>query len=300
MVSEVQVEKVTFDSDGVLLVGRLYRPADAGDTRLPAVVVTGSWLTVKEQMPQVYARRLAEQGFTALDFDFTHYGESGGEPRDLESPARKSRDIRAAVTFLAGRPDVDAQRIGALGVCASSGYTAVNAAGDARVRSLAMVAPWLHDPDLVALMYGGKEGVSQRLAAGFAARARYENTGEVDYVAAVSTTDPSAAMSGEFPYYVDATRGAVPEWANRFAVQGWNEWLTYNAIPVARNITIPTLLVHSENGAIPDGARAFHAQLAGPKELIWIEGTQFDFYDQEPTVGQAVEHVGRHFRRTLG
>lgn len=54
---------------GDRLVGDLYLPAaTAGD--LPALAVTGSWTTVKEQMASLYAQRLAQRGFAALAFDF--------------------------------------------------------------------------------------------------------------------------------------------------------------------------------------------------------------------------------------
>ena len=208
MTSTLRAEPVAFESDGVALVGTLYRPANRG--RGPAVVVTGSWTTVKEQMAAGYARRMAEAGFLALTFDFAGFGESGGRPRQLESPARKIRDIHSAVTFLTHHEQVDRRRIGALGVCASSGYTAVNTANDPRVRSLALIAPWLHDAGLVRDIYGGAEGVQQRMDAGLEARTRYERGEPVDYVPAVSTTDPAAAMFGPFDYYLDAERGPSP------------------------------------------------------------------------------------------
>jgi uncharacterized protein len=65
----------------VRLAGRVFRQTDRLDIRQPAVIVTGSWLTVKEQMPETYAVRLAERGYTAFTFDFTGFGESGGAPR---------------------------------------------------------------------------------------------------------------------------------------------------------------------------------------------------------------------------
>src|SRR5262249_62338859 len=67
-----------FFSNGVPLVGRFYRNTQNLFTRQPAVIVTGSWLTVKEQMATVYAERLAERGYTAFTFDFAGFGESGG------------------------------------------------------------------------------------------------------------------------------------------------------------------------------------------------------------------------------
>jgi fermentation-respiration switch protein FrsA (DUF1100 family) len=51
------------------------------------VIVEGSFTSVKEQMPGTYAQKFADEGFVALAFDYARYGESAGEPRQLESPA---------------------------------------------------------------------------------------------------------------------------------------------------------------------------------------------------------------------
>jgi dienelactone hydrolase len=60
-----------FHSHGVPLAGLLVRPDELTGSRRPTVVVTGSWLTVKEQMPLLYARRLVALGFNAFVFDFS-------------------------------------------------------------------------------------------------------------------------------------------------------------------------------------------------------------------------------------
>jgi hypothetical protein len=57
--------------------------------------------------------------------------------------------------------------------------------------------------------------------------------------------------------------------------------------------------VHSQTAALPDGTRRFHDGLNGPKKIIWLTGNQFDFYDQEPHLTQAVSHAARHFDATL-
>ncbi|MER6943754.1 alpha/beta fold hydrolase [Nonomuraea sp. NPDC000554] len=295
----MSLEHVTFDADGVTLAGHLHRPDDAtGD--LPAVVVTGAWTTVKEQMAGLYAERLAEQGFVALAVDFTGYGESGGQPRDVESPSLKVSDLHHAVAFLSGVNGVDPARIGSLGICAGSAFSAVHAAADPRVRSLALVAPGLQDGELARMALGGEESFQEHLATGQKARAHYEATGEVEYVAAVSDTDPTAAMYGPFTYYLDPGRGAIPEYGNRFALMAWAEWLTFEPIPSADDITVPVLLVHSDTAAVPDGARRFAARLKGPHEFVWLDDrSQFDFYDTEPTVTESVTHATRHFAATL-
>ncbi|GAA2362408.1 alpha/beta hydrolase [Nonomuraea africana] len=290
-------EKVTFASDGVTLTGNLFLPD--GATSAPGVVVAGTWTSVKELMADRYAERLADRGYAALSFDFTGFGESAGEPRDVESPAQKVRDIHHALTFLAGHSAVDADRLGALGICAAAMYMSANAADDPRVKSLALVAPWLHDAAICESAYGGAEAVAQKIKVGEEARATFEATGEVEYVPVVSTTDPRAAMPYDIDFYLNPERGGIAAWPNRFAVMAWSDWLTYDSIVLAPRITQPTLIVHSEDAAIPEGARRFHEGLAGAKDVLWTQGTQFDFYDQEPQVTVAADAVAAHLGSTL-
>jgi fermentation-respiration switch protein FrsA (DUF1100 family) len=77
--------KITFERDGVTLAGDLFAPADFDESgHYQAVIVQGSFTSVKEQMAGTYAEKFAEQGFVALSFDYAHYGESAGQPRQLE------------------------------------------------------------------------------------------------------------------------------------------------------------------------------------------------------------------------
>ena len=91
---------IVFSSQGVPLVGTFIRNNQSLSVRQPCVVVTGSWLNVKEQMASVYARALAERGLTAFVFDFAGWGESRGELRHLELPTQKARDMAAAVDLV--------------------------------------------------------------------------------------------------------------------------------------------------------------------------------------------------------
>ncbi|TDD81155.1 alpha/beta hydrolase [Actinomadura darangshiensis] len=294
-------EQVAFAGDAAKLTGHLFLPdsARSGAAPAPGVVVAGTWTSVKEQMADRYAEQLARRGFAALSFDFTGYGESEGEPRDLESPQLKVQDLRAAVDFLAGHPEVADGPLGALGVCAGAMDVSALAAGDVRVGSLALVAPWLHDRHICEENYGGAVGVEAKRAAAAAARRRYEETGEVVYVPVVSGSDPDAAMPFDIDFYLSPQRGGIPQWPNRFAVMAWSGWLDFDAIALAPKMNAPVLLVHSQDAAIPDGARRFHDGLAGPREFLWTEGTQFDFYDQSPQVGLAADAAAEHFARTL-
>src|SRR5262245_55226205 len=124
------------------IAGQLFRNTDRPDVRQPGVIVTGSWLTVKEQMPETYALRLAERGYTAFTFDFTGFGESGGEPRQAELPDRKIADLVAAADFVSTLSMVEAGTLGHLAVCASAQYGLAALARGSCVRRFVSVAGW--------------------------------------------------------------------------------------------------------------------------------------------------------------
>ena len=39
--------------------------------------------------------------------------------------------------------------------------------------------------------------------------------------------------------------------------------------------------------------------MSGPAELVWAEGSQTDFYDQQEQVSLAASAAAEHFRKTL-
>jgi uncharacterized protein len=296
------INRVTFQSEGETLVGNLHLPASykPGD-KLPVVVVTGAWITIKEQMAGLYAQQLADRGYAAFAFDFRSFGESGGKLRHFESPTAKITDIKNAVSFLQTVDAVDGDRIAGLGICASAGYMTTAAAQDDRIKALITVAPWIHDPAIVNAVYGGEAAVKERVAIGRAAATKFAQTGQPDYVLATSKTDKTAVMYGDLDYYQNPQRGAIPQWQNKFAVASWAEWLTFNPMSDAKNIKVPTLFVHSEVAAIPHGAKQFFAAIpTNNKQFAWLPNTtQFDFYDRQPTVSRVVSLVQTHLNTSL-
>ncbi|RWM77230.1 MAG: alpha/beta hydrolase [Mesorhizobium sp.] len=300
-VAAPRVERVTFASHGEQIVGDLYLPEDMDPAKArPALVVTGAWMTVKEQMAARYAREMADRGFAALTFDFRGWGESGGARRQYEDPGAKIADIEAAVAYLETRPEVSKGRIGGLGICASSGYMVTAAAKDAAIKSVALVAPWLHDAEVVEQTYGGKDGVAQLEAVGDAAEAAYRSTGKQAILPAASLTDDRAIMF-KVPYYTEAGRGMIPAWRNEADPAFWRGWLTFDAIQAAPRLHQPFMMVHSEAAAIPQGAHKFYARLTSSKQELWLDNVaQFDFYDRAVPVKAASDAIAAHFSATLG
>jgi hypothetical protein len=290
---------LVFPAGGETLVARLYRNVDNLIDPQPAVVVTGSWLTVKEQMPETYALRLAELGFTAFTFDFRGFGESGGAPRQLELPERKIVDIAAAADFLSTQSYVRDGAIGHLGICASAQYALAAIARGARIRAFASVAGWYHDAASLAAFYEGPSGVAQRLERARRAVEAYAANGTVITVPAYRVGDPRAGMWFELDYYANPRRGAVPQWKNEMAEMSWLHWLTFDGLRAAAAVTAPSIFVHGDGCVLPDNVKAVYQKISAPKRIEWAEGSQIDFYDQPAQLSTALAAVDRHFRRTL-
>ena len=140
---KVNHRKVTFETQyGLTLAADLYTPKDAQD-KLAAIAVSGPFGAVKEQSSGLYAMRMAERGFVALAFDPSYTGESSGEPRRTASPDINTEDFMAAVDFLSHQENVDAERIGIIGICGWGGIALNAAAADTRIK--ATVASTMYD-----------------------------------------------------------------------------------------------------------------------------------------------------------
>ncbi|MEM7380846.1 MAG: alpha/beta fold hydrolase [Bacteroidota bacterium] len=302
------MKKVNFKSEGLHLAGNLYYPPNYKEgEQYQAIVCSGSWTTVKEQMAGLYAEGLAKNGFITLAFDFRTFGESEGEPRSWENPSMKIQDIQNAVSYLKTLPEVNPERIAAFGVCAGSMYTFMAAAENPDIKAVATTASWLHDAEAVKLFYGGEEGVRLRIKAAQEAKKRYAETGETTYVKTISKTDSTAAMFGDFDYYLNPERGAIPEWnADQFSVSTWEDWLSLDPFPAAPKINKPVFMIHSDGCVLPDYTKKFFEAIpSSKKELLWVETDQpspmhqFMFYDQEKEVNMAIEETSKFFRENL-
>lgn len=140
---KVDHSKVTFvNRYGITLAADLYVPKDA-DGKLPAIVVSGPFGAVKEQCSGLYAQTMAERGFLTIAFDPSFTGESGGKPRYMASPDINTEDFQAAVDFLSNHEQVDAERIGIIGICGWGGMALNAAALDTRIK--ATVASTMYD-----------------------------------------------------------------------------------------------------------------------------------------------------------
>jgi exosortase A-associated hydrolase 1 len=128
------------------LVGIASVPA-APCTRGVLIVVGGPQYRVgSHRQFALLARHLAAQGIAAMRFDVRGMGDSGGDERDFEGI---QDDIRAALdAFVMAVPGM--RDVVLWGLCDGASAAALYAPGDARVRGLVLLNPWVRTDDGVA------------------------------------------------------------------------------------------------------------------------------------------------------
>ncbi|MEU8935155.1 alpha/beta hydrolase [Streptomyces sp. NPDC048409] len=295
---------VTFTSAGITLAGHLYTPDTAAGAPLAAVVVGHPGSGVKEQTAGAYAQQLAGAGFAALAFDAAYQGESGGSPRGVEDPAQRVEDFKAAVSYLTTRPDIDSERIGALGICASGGYVIPAAATDHRIRAVATVSA----VDLGLNFRVGPDGtqdpaVLQNLLDAAAAARTTEAASEPIAMMPLRTTQEEARAGGRYAYegweYYSTDRGRHPRQADAFTFSSIDKIVTFDAFHAIDLIAPrPLLMVAGNEAATAWMSEAAVKKADEPKELHWVAGaSHLDLYDRY--VPQVALKLASFFAETL-
>ncbi|MEU7341349.1 MULTISPECIES: alpha/beta hydrolase [unclassified Streptomyces] len=299
---------VTFLSNGLKVAGHLYLPDEHTRGRRPAVVVSHPFGGVKEQTAGLYAERLAAEGFVALAFDASYQGESEGEPRFLENPFARAEDIKSAVTFLTTRAEVDTERIGALGICASGGYVPYAAQTEHRIRAVATVS----GADMGALFREGLGGgqsedvIRQMLDQAGKDRTAEAGGAEPRLERVVPETEADAegwpTLYQEGRDYYRTPRAQHPNSPNRYLARSVDQIAQYSSYDLVHLIAPrPLLMIAGTEADTAYFSRRAIEKANEPKELFWIDGaTHIDLYDHEDHVPTVVAKLASFFGEHLG
>ncbi|MFA5190834.1 MAG: alpha/beta fold hydrolase [Verrucomicrobiia bacterium] len=152
---------LVFDSADFQLVGMLHRPEQppaiktpASRIPKPAVLFLHGFTGQKTEAHRLFvkaARALARAGFIALRFDFRGSGDSGGEFEQVTVSGWR-QDARAALGVLLRQAGVDVGRVGVIGMSMGGAVACHLAAGEPRVRSLALWSAVANGADIVEVV----------------------------------------------------------------------------------------------------------------------------------------------------
>ncbi|MCQ4022502.1 MULTISPECIES: alpha/beta hydrolase [unclassified Ruminococcus] len=291
---KVDHKKITFHNRyGITLAADMYIPENTRG-KLPAIAVCGPFGAVKEQCSGLYAQTLAERGFLTIAFDPSFTGESGGIPRYVASPDINTEDFSAAVDFLSIQENVDAERIGILGICGWGGMALNTAALDTRIK--ATVASTMYDMTRVNAKgyFDSEDSEEKRYEKRVAMNAqRIKDYVSGEYALGGGVVDP---LPEDAPYFVKdyhayykTERGYHPRSLNSNG--GWNvtgcmSFINMPILQYSKEIRSAVMIMHGDKAhSFYFGKDAYEnmikdSKFSDNKQLLVIEGASHtDLYD---------------------
>lgn len=136
-------ENVEIRSGGLRLAGVVHRPADyqQGERRAAFLVLHGFGGNKGNVGAVTISAQLARWGYMALRFDFRGCGESEGERGSILC-LEQVEDTSNTLTYMAGRPDVDPERVALIGSSFGAAVAIYTAGVDSRVAAVVSSGGW--------------------------------------------------------------------------------------------------------------------------------------------------------------
>jgi dipeptidyl aminopeptidase/acylaminoacyl peptidase len=240
------------------------------------------------------AAALVAEGYVVLAFDYKGWGESEG-PKSHLNPHGRVADAQAALTFLALRPEVDADRLGVYGTSYGGATVVWLAAVDERVKCMVSVVGIGHGKRWMRSVRRPDEWFDL-LEQSATDRARRLRTGESTNVdrnavllpdrqslelATAARRDNPAAIS-TLPFdYVDETLVFNPEWV------------------VDKIAPRAALFITSDQDRLvpPEESIALYERAGEPKKLVILKGYgHYEVYS-EPAFSEVMRETIAWYQR---
>ncbi|CAN5570595.1 alpha/beta hydrolase [soil metagenome] len=284
----VSVQKVTFTNQYQMEVtGNLFVPNDLDrNTKNAAMVVGHPMGAVKEQSANLYATKMAEQGFVTLSLDLSYWGESAGEPRNLVAPDVYTEDFSAAVDYLRTQSFVDTERIGALGICGSGSFVISAAKIDPRIKAVATVSMY----DMGGANRNGlRNSVTPEQRQDILAQAAQQRDvefagGETGYVGGTpeELTEESSAIDREFYDFYRTARGHSPDTTTQPTLSSNVRFMNFYPFEDIETISPrPMLFITGDQAHSREFSEQAYQLASEPKQLVIVPGAgHVDLYDR--------------------
>ncbi len=290
----VTMQEVTFANQYKMdIAGNLYMPKDMDqNVRHPAIIVGHPMGAVKEQSANLYAIKMAEQGFVTLSVDLLFWGGSGGSSRNAVAPEMYAETFSAAVDFLGTRPFVDKERIGAIGICGSGSFAISAAKIDPRMKAIVTVSMY----DMGTASRSGlnqSQTLEQRkqiIAESVAQRYVEFTGGEVKYTGGTvhELTENSSPIEREFYEFYRTPRGeftpkgATAQSTTHPTLSSHIKFMNFYPFNDIETISPRALMfITGEQAHSREFSEDAYKRAAEPKELVIVPGAgHVDLYDR--------------------
>jgi fermentation-respiration switch protein FrsA (DUF1100 family) len=305
-------EKIAFDNQYRMKVaGNLFLPKDRkAGVRYPAIIVGHPMGAVKEQSSNLYAQKLAEQGFITLAIDLPFWGESEGQPRNAVAPDLYAEAFSAAVDYLGAQTFVDRERIGVLGICGSGSFVISAAKIDPRMKAIATVSMYdMGAANRNALNHSLTLDQRKQIIAA-AAEQRYAEFegGEVAVSGGtdLELTQDTHPIQREFYDFYRTSRGeftppgASDQRTTKPTVTSNVKFMNFYPFNDIETISPrPMLFITGDQAHSKEFSEEAYRLAGQPKQLYWVKGAgHVDLYDRTDLI--PFDKLTSFFKQNLG
>lgn len=242
--------------------------------------------------------------------DAAYQGASEGEPRHTDRPQFRTEDIHGMADFISTYPGVNAERLGALGICGGGGYTLNATKSDKRIKAVATLSMFNSgEVRRNGYINTGLDTIAKRMKEASDARAAEVRTGKVSISGNVdfdALTDESIAkiptdLYREGMLYYGRTHSHANS-TFAYTTSSLMDLMTWDARDQIELIDQPLLMMAGEKADSLYMTEEAFAAATGTKdkELFKIPGaTHIRTYFVPEYVDAAVGKLKEFFGRTL-
>jgi uncharacterized protein len=286
---------VSFTSGDATCAAWLYLPE--GVTSPPVVILGHGLGATREMRLDAFAERFAAAGIAAFAFTYRHFGDSGGQPRQLLSIKRQLADWDAAIAHVKGRDDVDGDRLAVWGSSFGGGHAITVASRHPELRAAVSQCPFT-DGLASARVLGPRASLKLLpfVARDLAARAR-----GADPVTLPLAGPPGSIALMNAPDALPGYEALVPPgttFVNAAAARVVPTITAYRPGRAAKNVAMPILFCVSNHDTVtPPEQTLRYARTAPHGEIKTYDAGHFAFYLGEPfeeLVADQTEFLTRH------
>ena len=294
------MEEHRFKSQGVTCVGRLHR-LDETPANRPCVVMGHGFGATQDAGLQPFVDALVAADFAVFTFDYRHFGESEGQPRQLLVIRREIQDWLAAIDTARSLPGVDPERIALWGTSLGGGLATSAAARDGRVRALVAQCPMMDGmaSAMAVLGYAGTGYMARLAGHGLLDLLRGAVGAAPHYIPSAGSPGQIAAMSAEDA--LDGYLSLMPEGApNKVAARITTRLMFCRPGTGAQRVQWPALIQICDRDTVAPAEAAARAvrKMSDAEERHYDVG-HFDIYHGQPrerVLADQIDFLKRHLQ----